>query len=185
MSTIRNLEYIRNKDARLYEAISDLLAQHNTLAQQVNGNGVASPTPPPAVSGIDVTAQNGHFNVQIQDQGNVYRGVKYFVEHADNPHFTNPTVVHLGDSRSWDKFLGNSTRYFRAYSSYASSPAGPAVYHGGAQNPRPVVGGGAIPGPPSQPSQGSGTGAPGEGLVGPGRTPFRSLTGVPPVRGDS
>ena len=77
------------------------------------------------------------------------------------------------------------TRYFRAYSAYASSAAGPPVYFGGVGAPLPVAGGGPVGGPAFLPSQGSGTGAPGEGLSGPGPVPFRSTTGAPPVRGRS
>src|ERR1039457_3445715 len=179
--SVRNLDYIRTKDPKLYEALSDIIQQHGNLAQQVNGNSTGPPAAPPSVSGVNVTAQNGHFNVQIQDQGPIYRGIQYYMEHADNPHFTNPTVVHLGDSRSWDKFLGSVTRYFRAYSSYSSSQPGKPVYHGGTP-PLPVAGGGTVGGPSFQSPQGSGTGSPGQGLTGPGITPFRSATGAPPVR---
>lgn len=179
--SVRNLDYIRSKDPKLYEALEDLLQHHQNLAQQVNGNSTGQPGPPPPISGLQVTANNGHFNAQIKDEGAVFRGVQYYIEHSESPNFTNPTVVHLGDSRSWDKFMGNTTRYFRAYSSYSSSPPGAPAYHGGAI-PTPVVGGGIIGGPPVQESQGSGTGTPGQGLTGPGRIPFRSSTGVPPVR---
>lgn len=187
---VRNLAYLRSLSskefpelgAKLYEALTDIVGRQSNLEQQVNGNAQGQPAAPPAINALKVTAQNGHFSAAITDNGNVFRGIQYYIEHADNPQFTNPTVVHLGDSRNWDKFLGNTTRYFRAYSSYASSPPSAAAYHGGAAAPQAVAGGGSVGGPAFQASQGSGTGAPGQGLQGPGQAPFRSATGVPPVR---
>ena len=186
---IRNLEYLRSLStaelpdlgAKLYEALSDLLSQQQTLAQQMNGNGQGQPSAPPAVQGLKVQAANGHFQIAIQDDAPVYRGVRYYVEHADNPQFTNPHVLRLGDARNHNIFLGNVKRYFRAYSSYGSSAPGSAVYHGGAQ-PVAVEGGGENAGPAFLPSEGSGTGARGQGLQGPGQVPFRSVNGAPPVR---
>lgn len=187
---IRNLEWLRTLSseqfpglgARLYEALSDLNQQHVTLAQQVNGSGQGQPGPPPAVNSLKVTGQNGHFDIKIQDGNPIYRDVHYYVEHADNPHFSNPTTIHLGHSRDHNIFLGNVTRYWRAYSAYASSPPGPPAYHGGATSPSPVSGGGQVGGPEFQLSQGSGTGQPGQGLQGPGVIPFRSASGAPPKR---
>ena len=182
---IRNLDFIRQLPewgAKLYEALSDLNGQHQTLAQQVNGNGQGAPTPPPAIAGVNVTGQNGHFDIAINDPSPIYRDVHYYVEHADNPHFVNPSIIHLGHTRNHNVFLGNATRYFRAYSAYASSAPGAPAYHGGAAAPAPVSGGGSVGPPPFQKSQGSGTGAPGQGLSGPGPIPFRSATGAAPSR---
>lgn len=190
MAQIRNLDYLRSlasKDfpdlgAKLYEALTDLNQQHQNLVQQVNGNGSGQPAAPPQINGLSVTAQNGHFSIAIQDNNDIYRDVHYYVEHADNPAFTNPQVIHLGHTRNHTFFAGNVTRYFRAYSAYASSPAGKAVYHGSQVAPLPVSGGGAIGGPSYTDSQGSGTGAAGQGLSGPGPVPFRTSNGVPPKR---
>ena len=179
---IRNLDYIRNQDPRLYEALQDIVQQHATLAQQVNGNPTGNPVAPPAPGGVTVQAQNGHFQVSIQDGGEIYRGIQYHVEHADNPHFTNSHTEHLGATRNANLFLGNATRYFRAYSSYGSSPASAPVYHGSPVQPIAVAGGGSVGPPAFLPSQGSGTGTPGQGLSGPGPVPFRSVTGAPPIR---
>ena len=185
MTGIRNLNYLRNKDPKLFETLSDIIQQHSNLTEQVNGNSTGQPLAPPNVAGVTVTAQNGHFNVAIQDQGKIYRDVHYYVEHADNPSFANPQIIHLGHSRNHDIYLGNVTRYFRAYSAYASSAAGDPAYHGSPIAPLPVVGGGADPGPLFQQSEGSGTGTRGQGLSGPGPVPFRSTTGVPPTRGEN
>jgi hypothetical protein len=187
---IKNLDFIRNMatpdmpdlGAKLYEALKSIEVSHNNIAQQVNANSTGNPEPPPAVDGLKVTGQNGHFSAAITDNNPVYRGVNYFLEHASNPQFTDPTVVNLGATRNHDMFLGNVQRYFRAYSSYSSSAPSRAAYHGTEVDPMPVVGGGSVGGPAFQSSQGSGTGAPGQGLSGPGPVPFRSTTGIPPVR---
>jgi len=185
MQQVRNLAYIRSKDPRMYEALADIIGHQHNLAQQVNANPTGDPLPPPAVDGVTVTGQNGQFHVQIEHQADIYRGVKYFAEYADNAGFANSHVIHMGDTREHTQFLGNGTYYWRAYAAYGSSKPSTPAYHGGAANPQPVSGGGNIGGPALLPSQGSGTGGIGEGLSGPGPVPFRSSTGVPPRRGES
>jgi len=187
---IRNLEYIRglaskefpDMGAKLYEALIDLVNQQGATSQQTNSNPMGQPSSPPDINGLKVTAQNGHFSAQIIDNNMIYRGINYWLEHADNANFTNPQIIDLGQTRNISLFLGNVTRYWRAYSSYASSPPSRPAYHGGAASPQPVTGGGDIGGPVFQDSQGSGTGAAGVGLSGPGLAPFRSQNGAAPTR---
>jgi hypothetical protein len=162
---VRNLARIRDipeYGKYLYEALRDLVKQDTILADQTNSSLTGTPQPPGAVNSLSVTAQDGHFNVAITDQNQINRGVQYFVEHADNPQFTNPVIEHIGTTRNANFFLGDVTRYWRAYSAYPGSNPGPPAYHGGAVQPLPVRGGGPLNGPAFQPSQGSGTGAPGE-----------------------
>lgn len=182
---VRNLDFIRNIPqfgAKLYESLQDIISQGGNVQQQTNANGTGQPQPPPGIDGVNVTGQNGHFNIAIKDNNPLYRDVHYYVEHASNSQFTDPHVIHLGHTRNHSVFLGNVTRFFRAYSAYPSSKSSPPQYHGGAASPTPVNGGGAIGGPSFLPSEGSGTGAAGQGLSGPGPIPFRSATGAPPVR---
>lgn len=187
---IRNLAYLRSlstKDMpgfgqKLYEALSDLLQAHANLSQQVNGNSTGDPAPPPAIDNLKVTGQNGHFNIAIAHNAEVYRGIRYYAEYDTTPHFANPRVVPMGDSRNHNLFLGNGTYYWRAYAAYMTSAPSEAAYHGGAASPQPVTGGGIVGSPALQDSEGSGTGTPGQGLSGPGPVPFRSSTGVPPKR---
>lgn len=183
MSTqIRNLNDIRADDQKLYETLTDIISQVHNIAEQGNLNPAAHPEPPPAISKLTVSAANGHFQAAIEDPNPIYRDVHYYLEHADNPHFTDSHIIHLGHSRNHSIFLGNTTRYWRAYSSYSSSPPGAPAYHGGAASPEPVTGGGTVGGPTFLRSQGSGTGTPGQGLSGPGPIPFRSENGTPPIR---
>jgi hypothetical protein len=190
VSIDKNLAYIRgltSQDlpgfgAKLYETLTAIIQQQQTLAQQVNGNPTGQPVPPPAVNAVKVTGQNGHFDISIQDSNQIYRGIQYFAEYSQDKNFSNPRVIPMGDSRNHTVFLGNQNLYWRAYSSYASSSPSSPAYHGGAATPAPVAGGGSIGGPAFQDSQGSGTGTPGQGVTGPGPIPFRSVNGVPPVR---
>jgi hypothetical protein len=181
---IKNAAFLRTLyDGKLVEALESLATQVSNVQQQTNANGTGSPQAPAAIGGLKVTGQNGHFNIAITDNSPIFRDVHYWVEHADNQHFLNPHVVHMGQSRNHNLFLGNVTRYFRAFSSYSSSPPSQAVYHNNPQGrPMAVQGGGTVGGPLFTEAQSSGTGAPGQGLQGPGVAPFRSTTGAPPSR---
>jgi hypothetical protein len=178
---VRNLEYIKAQDPKFYEAFIDIIKAHEVVSQQVNGSSSSNPSPPPAVNGVKVSGAGGHLHVAITDNNQIYRGIQYYVEHADNPQFTDPQIVHIGDTRNATIPVGSQSRYVRVYSAYASSAPSPAVYHGGA-DPIPVNGGGSDSGPQFLPSEGSGTGTAGQGLSGPGPIPYRTDTGAPPVR---
>ena len=188
--SIKNEAYLRSVapkefpelGMKLIEALREIVQAHNNVEQQGNFNSTGIPQSPPQINGLTVTGQNGHFNIAIHDDNKIYRGIHYWVEHADNPQFTNPITIHMGGSRNYNEYLGNVVRYWRAYSSYGASPPSKPVYHGSAAQPLLVSGGGNAGGPAFQPSQGSGTGAAGEGLSGPGPIPFRSNTGQPPQR---
>lgn len=155
----------------------------NNIEQQTNSNANGDPATPPAINNLNVTANNGHFEIAINHEGpEFYRGVHYFVEHADNPHFTDAHTIHMGTTRNLSKFFGDTQRYFRAYAQYPGSPPGPIAYHGSQGMPSPVTGGGSVPGPSFAPSQGSGTNQAGEPHGGFGNIPYRTQTGKPPVR---
>lgn len=174
-----NIEGHPEFGAKLAEMMVSAQQAINNLEAQVNGNVASGPTPPPKLNGIQVTGQNGYLHVAIQHDEAFYRGISYFVEHADNPQFSNPQIVKAGDVRNVTIPAGG-TRYVRAYASYASSGPNEPVYHGSMVQPTPVDTGGI--GPAFLPSQGSGTGAAGVGLQGPGTKPFRPVAGAPPTR---
>lgn len=167
-----NLEFIRSTlGSKVYEAFKAVQDQASSTEQQANLNPTGPPAPPPAINSLRMsTGPGGEMQAEITDTSMVSRGVKYWLEHADNAQFNNPHHIDLGASRNWSGHLGNQTLYWRAYSSYEASGASPAVYHGSAVAPLPVTGGTA--GVRSQ-SQGAGTGAPGQGLHGPGPIPAR------------
>lgn len=173
---IENLSWIRNLSlteipefgSRLYESFKSIATGTENTELQGNLNPQGQPIPPPPIQNLSVTGQNGQFNIAIQhDSPDVRRGVRYYVEHADNPNFTDPHAIFLGDARNHTLFLGNVDRYWRASAAYGASAPSSWSYHGGTI-PAAVNGGGSIGGPAFQPSQGSGTGAPGQGLSGPG-----------------
>ena len=189
MLDIKNLEWLGKVTipdhpefgTKLRQALMSIQTAHNNIELQTNTDSSNEPSAPPTINGLKVTGQNGHFSFEVSDNNQVYRGISYIVEHADNPHFTNAEQIHLGPARNGTKFLGNVTRYFRAYSSYGTSPASAPIYHGGAQ-PMAVSGGGPVGGPATTVNQGAGTGEAGVGLVGFGPVQFRTTSGVPPPR---
>ncbi len=187
---IRNLAAIRSAKewtpdlaGKVYEALDDFNRAITNHLQQTNGNPTGEPQPPDASLGVKVTARDGYMHVAINDQGPLYRGVRYWVAHADNPNFTN--AIHTQASgtelRNHTEFIGNQTRYVQVYKSYPWSGPTTPVIHGGAQ-PIAVQGGGNSPGPLGRPAEGTGTRTAGPPPRGPGPVAFRSATGVPPTR---
>ena len=188
---LKNLTYIKSlvfpqapelgtKMAELIESMSQWV---NNIEQQTNSNATGEPNAPPPINSLNVTASNGHFQIAINhDNTQLYRGVNYFYEHSASPNFTNPHIVDMGTTRNHNLFLGNTTRYFRAYAAYPGSAPSPMVYHGSQASPRAVTGGGSIPGPSFSESQGSGTGTAGQPHSGFGPIPYRTSTGSPPIR---
>lgn len=179
---IPNLEYFRNAKAddpqfprRLAETLKALQDGTNITEKQGNLNPAGQPDPPPDIQGLKVKAENGHFQFAIQDANpNLRRGVSYFIEHSAFPDFRDSHTIKIGEARNHNEFFGNATRYFRAASAYGSSPPSRWAYHGSATSPTAVNGGGSVGAPPFLASHGSGTGAPGQGMSGPGPVPERT-----------
>lgn len=183
---VRNLEWLRGQKewtpetgARLHEMMTDMLKGHNILEQQTNSNFNGEPAPPPAIQRMSVTPTEVGHHVSITHEGDFYRGIHYHVEASDNPHFTNPYPVYTGPAREMDLATGSKTLYFQAFASYGNSGNTSTVYHGGSV-PQPVKGGTIGR---AGPSQGSGTGRPGQGQSGFGPIPWRGNN--PPVRSKS
>ena len=174
---IRNLDFIRQIPkigARLFEALTDIKSGVSTIANQGNLNPNGDVPAPPNVQAVTATGANGVLTVSIQDQSAALnRDVQYVVEHADNPAFVSAEQRFIGATRSHSEFIGNATRYVRAYSTYGASSNSAHVYHGSPSAPSPVNGGGSVPPPVYQPSQGAGTGAPGQSGYGQGPTQTR------------
>lgn len=171
-ASYRNRDYLFGVDRRMVEALDDILAALNNAARQVTASPAGVTGAPPQISSLDVDAADGVFDAAIADNNPVLRGINYFLEYSATVNFTAPVVIDLGASRNWRGYLGNQTLYFRAYSSYPTSPSSPAIYFG---SPTAVVGGGSA-GPSPLPSRGSGT-APDDGTDG------NSGFGAEPYRG--
>jgi hypothetical protein len=188
---IRNLDYIRaakewtpELGGRVYEALQDFNTAISNHLSQTNSNATGEPEPPPAPMGIQVATRDGYMSVALNDQGPLYRGVKYWVHHASTPNFTD--AVHTQASgteiRNHTEFIGNQTRYVRAYKSYAASGPTTPVVHGGV-TPIAVQGGGSIAGPIFLAPQGTGTSSAGGAVSGPGITAFRNAAARPVTPG--
>ena len=180
--TVPHLEKLRqipDFGQYLYEALAAVQQQSGNIEQQTNTNANGHPEAPPPLDALSVKSKDGHYSIALQHNAAISRGVRYYVEHDTSPAFTNPQVISLGDARNHHVFLGSGARYWRAYAAYASSAPSRPTYFGSAAVPTPLEGGGSIGPPAVQRSQGSGTGAPGQGLSGPGPVPVRSpLTGI-------
>lgn len=180
LAYLRTISTPQNPDlgARLYDALMSIQKAHNNTESQTNGNSTGIPTAPPKLDGLIVTSTSVGHHISIQHGGEFYRGIEYHGDYADNPQFTNPFPWHAGPARELDLATGSKTLYFRAQGQYQTGESTEPVYHGGSQ-PLAVTGGTDSP---LGWSQGSGTGLPGEGMQGYGAQPYRSLTGVPPMR---
>jgi hypothetical protein len=183
---IKELAFLKGVDhwtpeigAKLAEALISIQTAHNNIEAQVNGNSTGGPKPPPKVSGVQVAGGGGFLHVAITDDTPIYRGIRYFAEHASDPQFTDGHVVPMNEARNVTIPVGG-TRYVRVYSSYPSSHPSEPVYHGNMVQPTAVDAGDSQA--PLLPSQGSGTGGKGQLLQGPGREPFRPVDGKPPDR---
>jgi hypothetical protein len=153
----RNRAMIIEKYPELGQALDDLAGHIENTMTQTNASVNGQSNPPPAPSALSVTASQGIFDAAITDNAPVARGINYFLEYSNNPNFTAPTTVDLGQSRNYRAHLGNQTLYWRAHSSYPTGPRSDHAYHGTQALPSPVIGGGAFTGPAPLASQGSGT----------------------------
>jgi len=129
---------------KMYEALQYLVDGVN----QAHANAAVSTTvlpAPPRPDAITVnTCPAGFAYFGIKHNGNIQRGISYFVEHADNPAFTNAHTVELGPSRNGvPLYIGNSTRYFRTYAGYPGSNTMSEKTNFGGETPKAVVGQGS------------------------------------------
>ena len=150
----RNLAAIKSGSAtpqQLYEALIDLQAAHNNIAQQTNAAPVGENPEPTGHSAISVKGGAGMYDVQLTDNSPKYRDHHNFVEYSTDEGFSNAHVVSLGPSRNWRGSLGAGPYHFRSYSQYPTTGPSEMTYH-----PTPVSAHGSAE-PPMQHGQGSGT----------------------------
>jgi hypothetical protein len=153
----KNRQMILEKFPEIAEALDELAGHTENIAGQVNASLTGTTNPPSSPAALTVTAAQGIFDARIDDTTEVNRGIHYFLEYSKSPSFNKPTTIHLGASRNFRAHLGNQTLYWRAHSSYPTSPRSTHVYHGTSVKPIAVLGGGPITGPEPLPSAGSGT----------------------------
>jgi hypothetical protein len=134
LPAVRQIPGVGDKISQALEYIVNGFNQGMTNAG-INAGG-AMPAPPRIGSLSVQTCPGGFAYFNIQDNGNIQRNIEYFVEHADNAAFTNAHTVSLGASRNGlPLYIGNDTRYFRAYS----------MYPGSNQTSKPINFGGTVP----------------------------------------
>jgi hypothetical protein len=167
-------------------ALDRLQTAVNQVALQTGTDASTMLSPPPKIQAVNVkTDGHGVVHATVEDNGAIQRGIHYFLEYADNPHFFQPHVVHMGASRSVPPFplpafddSGNpQTWHFRAFSSYPGGLPNEPVNFGG-DTPTPVSPGGTTR-LTLLPSTGSGT-APSDGQRGGqgfGKVLFRAAPG--------
>lgn len=131
---------------KLYDALQSFVDQTN----QAHANaavGSSALAPPPRLDDFQVTKDtNGFAYFGIKHGAPIQRGIHYIVEHADNPAFTNAHQHVETTSRNPPPlFIGNSTRYFRAYATYQGSNVTSPIMNFGGDTPTAVTGGGTAP----------------------------------------
>lgn len=125
---IRNLARIRADYPTIGEALADIQAAHNNVAEQTNASSVGTTPAPLGPAALSVTGGAGFFRAHITDNSPAYRGKEWFLEASEDEAFTNPHKMHLGATTDHYVYLGPKKLHFRAYSAQATSPASDAVY---------------------------------------------------------
>lgn len=133
----RNRSHIFTRDRLLGEALDDIASRTQAVSNQTNADVSGSTSPPSAPNAISVTAKDGFANVQIS-HASAPEGTAYLLEYATTPNFQNPVQVDNGISKNFSQYLKGQRLYFRAASTFYTSPASPWIYYGGQANPIPV-----------------------------------------------
>jgi hypothetical protein len=128
---VRNLEYIRGRDPKLYEAIYDLMQGIRNTSDQTNANPNGTVAAPPQITSIGAVAlAPGVHKVQIVDNSPVKRGIIYHFEFSNTPNFQQGTVVlsQSGPSRDHIITLGAGAIHWRGFSQYPTGDPSAPVY---------------------------------------------------------
>lgn len=165
-----NLQFIRSIPTwgpRLYEAFQAVQQQTTRIEAQGNLNATGEPPIPPPPDALNVTnGPSGEFQIAITHNGEFNRGTSFHVQWDTSPHFTNPHNIDLGASRNDSSlYLPGQVVHFRASAASPNGANSAWTYHGTQNQPTPVIGG--VRGVRA-PGMGSGTGAPGDQVGGPG-----------------
>jgi hypothetical protein len=142
LPAIRQIPGVGDKLSQALQYIVDGVNQGHANAAVAGGGPLA---PPPAPDDFKVnTCAAGFAYFGIKHNGNIQRGIEYFIEHADNPAFQNAEVMPLGTSRNAPPlYIGNATRYFRCYAMYPGSNQPSGKLNFGGTNPTAVTGQGS------------------------------------------
>ena len=103
----RNRQMISDKFPEVGMALDDMIDYIQSVMTQTNSSPQGQSDPPPSPASLKVTAAHGIFDAAITDNNPVNRGINYFLEYSDNPQFSAPTTIDLGQSRNFRGHLGN------------------------------------------------------------------------------
>jgi hypothetical protein len=137
--TLKSMDYIQQKDSRMYDFAKSVQDAINNLGQQTNASPAGAPEPPKPPAALAVTGKGGLFTATITDNGNV-PNTAYLLHYSSSPQFTNPQTVDLGTAKTWQQNLGSQKLYFRAQSTHYTGAASAHTYCGSAAAPTAVVG---------------------------------------------
>lgn len=151
---IPNLSYIRSQmDSKLADALEAIDGRIAVIGRQGNLDPESSTqAAPPQISAINVVAQAGIHDIQIQDSSPAYAGLNYLADYSQTEDFQNFHTIDMGTSQNHRANLGDGQYFWRARSYYHPATPSAHVYHGGA-TPE-AVGTGSYPGPAMQDRQG-------------------------------
>jgi hypothetical protein len=136
-ATYPHRAYLMGKDPYLVAALDSLASADQNIGNHVNASPQASKAAPSAPAAINLSAKNGFGSVAIT-HNNPPAGTAYLIEYSTTPNFQNPIRIDNGVSQSFQQYLKGQTLYFRAASTFYTSPNSPWVYFGGQANPTPV-----------------------------------------------
>ena len=176
----KQLIQVQNENPSLGNLLRRMSAAINRLGLNAGVSPVGSLPAPPTVGAVNVKASGETVHVTVFDASEATTNREWFVEHATEPNFIAPHVVHLKASRGVFLSLpsktdagGSQPWYFRAYSQEPGSPPSAPVYYGGL-SPTAVTLTGSTQLTPLA-STGSGTASPlgNQGGWGRGKVPYR------------
>lgn len=134
----RNQAELERRDRVLGEALADLASQVQAVRSQANLGQAGPPSPPSALTAIQVSAAGGFVSVSLTHP-NPPSGTQYVIEYSATPNFQNPVRIDNGISTTWEQYLSGKTLYFRGAPKLPASALAPWVYFGGTAKPTAVV----------------------------------------------
>lgn len=125
------------KDQYVRDSLDHLASQIQAVVTQGNFSKKGIPTPPSSPTAINVTAVNGLRTVNIVHP-NPVSGIRWHLQYATDPNFTNPILVDLGESLTHEIYRPTGMIYIRAAAKFIASDRSQWIYFGNAASPTPV-----------------------------------------------
>ena len=167
--SLKNIRYILGiktpevDGSKFAETFSDVANSITGVTSRLGANPNGPPQNSPMIASFQaVHLGNGLIDLSIIDPGKIQSAISYFVEYDTTSGFAQSRYVHLGPARNGTIVLPNGSYWFKAYSQniLGGSPSSPIITG-------PVAVTGSATGV-LLPTQGSGTGQPGQTGTGAG-----------------